>query len=274
MTMNAYPFVKWAGGKRQLLAAILGHLPSSIKTYYEPFVGGGAVFFHLSREGAYDRAVLSDTNPDLANVYRVLSHPEKTDAIIDLLSTYIYDREFYLEIRAKVPSDLTDVEAAARMLYLNRVGFNGLYRVNKKGLFNVPFGRYTNPTICNEANLREVSKVLSGVTFTQADFELACQAAQPGDVVYLDPPYLPLSATSAFTEYTAGGFGVQEHHRLARQFAELADRGVFALLSNSDCPLVWDMYSKFPVYQVPAKRSINSKGTSRGHVGELLIRTF
>lgn len=270
---RAQPFIKWAGGKRQLLPAILSRMPSGMGTYYEPFIGGGAVFFVLDAEDAFDQAIIGDCNPELINAYSTLSDLTQLETVITLLKGYPYDRTFYEEMRKKKPADLTAAERAARFIYLNRTGFNGLYRVNKKGEFNVPFGKYTNPTICDEANLRQVSGALrqDRVTCRIGDFEAQVVSAKAGDMVYFDPPYMPLSITSSFTEYMAGGFTLTDQERLARCFKVLADRGVGVLLSNSDTPKVRELYAGFQQDVVSAKRSINAKADRRGPVSELLI---
>lgn len=264
------PFVKWAGGKRQILPAILGRLPTEIKTYYEPFVGGGAVFFALAHEGAFDRAVINDLNSELTDAFQTLG-TGGAQAVIDLLSTYPHERGFFENLRRHVPAELSLEARAARFIYLNRIGFNGLYRVNQKGQFNVPFGKYENPTICDEDNLLAVAKALVGVEVQCRDFEGSVEPSKPGDTVYFDPPYIPLSETSNFTAYTEGGFGLREHERLAQCFRRLADRGVAVLLSNSDTAKSRELYDGLKIERVMARRNINSKGTKRGEVSELLV---
>ena len=266
---KASPIVKWAGGKRQLLSEIRRRLPKKIETYYEPFVGGGAVFFALANRKAFKKAVLNDMNSELVDTYRVLSDG-RTEEVIELLKTYPYDPDFYNEIRAR-SIGLSQVERVARFLYLNKTGFNGLYRVNSKGGFNVPFGKYTNPNIVNAGGLLEAAKVLQGVTLECQDFSLSVANAQKGDVVYFDPPYLPKSDTANFTAYTEGGFGLPEHEKLAALFRELAARGVSVLLSNADVPVTRQLYRGFRVSRVQSKRNINSSGEKRGLVGEILV---
>lgn len=266
------PFVKWAGGKRQLLPAILSRLPTDIRTFYEPFVGGGAVFFALAREGAFDQARVNDLNEDLIQAYRTLADANGLVSVIALLKTYPYDRTFFEDIRRRVPRELSDAERTARFIYLNRAGFNGLYRVNRKGEFNVPFGKYTNPTICDESNLKAVHECLQQkVSFHLQDFEPFVESAQEGDAVYFDPPYLPVSDTANFTEYTEEGFGITEHRRLAATFRRLAERGVAVLLSNSDMPQIRALFEGFRIDTVAARRNINSDGDKRGPVSELLV---
>lgn len=275
---DSRPPCKWVGGKGQLLPELHRLKPSSFHAYYEPFVGGGALFFSLASAGFFrarvdPRATLSDTNEDLIQFYRTLREfPEK---LINTMKQYVYEEETYYAVRAYDPKQLTDVERASRFLYLNKTCFNGLYRVNKAGKFNVPFGRYTNPTICDEDNLIACSKALRGVSIECEDFErmTACAVA-PGSLVYFDPPYVPLSKTSDFTGYTKDGFNDKEHVRLARVFAQLADRGVYAMLSNSDTPFTRELYKDFDITEVMAKRHVNSKADKRGAVKEIIVRSW
>jgi DNA adenine methylase len=262
------PFLKWAGGKSQLLHEILPRLPERIATYYEPFVGGGAVFFALARERRFERAVLADTNPELVEVYRTIQ--QDVDGLIsELLRLKArHSQEHYYQVRASRPRSRT--ARAARVIYLNKTGFNGLYRLNSSGQFNVPFGRYKNPKICDEPVLRAAAQALEQATIEVADFEQICRRARPGDTVYLDPPYVPLSDTAYFTAYAKDPFGMVEHRRLAAAFADLAQREVFALLSNSDTPETRQLYRAFRCEFVPVARSINSKSDARGPVSELL----
>lgn len=262
------PFLKWAGGKTALLPEILPRLPARIDTYYEPFLGGGAVFFALAAERRFGRALLGDANEDLVDTYVALATDPK--AVIEALSKHVYEESYYYTMRASKPKTLA--ARAARFIYLNRTCFNGLYRVNKKGEFNVPFGRYTNPTICDAENLGAVSMVLrDSVAIANVDFENLAANAREGDVVYYDPPYVPLTPTSSFTSFTAGGFGLNEQIRLRDSFKELDARGVHVLLSNSDTPVVRELYAGFKLAKVRVPRRINSKGGKRGDVGELLI---
>lgn len=238
------PFVKWVGGKRQLLRQFreLGLYPPEdfnpmTNTYYEPFVGGGAVFFDLLPKNAE----LSDLNKELVTTYNVIK--ENVDELIESLQKHIYDKEYYLRVRAKKLEDLSDVEIASRFIFLNRTGFNGLYRVNKSGQFNVPFGRYNNPVICDEDNLRRVSDVLQDVTITHRDYKDILKTAKSGDFIYLDPPYYPINATSSFTSYTAEGFLEKEQTELRNTFVMLHEKGCFVMLSNSDTPFINELYS-------------------------------
>lgn len=265
----ARPPLKAVGGKTFLLPEILPRLPTKIKTYYEPFVGGGAVFFALAAEKRFKNVVLGDANLEFVNVYTALWRDP--DAVISALKKHVYDEKYYYKVRAHVPT--TPVARAARTIYLNKTGFNGLFRVNRKGDFNVPFGRYTNPMICDEANLRAVAAVLREMNtkLLWSDFEKTVSLAKRGDSVYFDCPYAPLSETANFTAYTAGGFGPKDQERLRDVAKKLIDRGVFVLLSNSDTPFVRKLYKGFKIEKVEAPRRVNSKGGKRGNVGELLI---
>lgn len=265
----ARPFIKWAGGKTALLSEILPRLPAKINTYYEPFVGGGAVFFALAAEKRFKRAVLTDGNEEVSHAYMALEND--VDGVARALKKHVYNEKHYYAVRAQNPEKLGTNSRAARFIYLNRTCFNGLYRVNRKGEFNVPFGKYANPTICDEENLRAVAEVLHGVDGRLSDFEETVSDAKRGDTVYMDPPYAPASETADFTAYTAGGFGPKDQERLRDVAKKLIDRGVFVLLSNSDTPFVRKLYKGFKIEKVEAPRRVNSKGGKRGNVGELLI---
>ncbi len=264
--MIAKPFLKWAGGKTALLPEILPRLPKKIKYYYEPFVGGGAVFFALAAEKRFKRAALGDINEELVETY--ISVSREVDKVIEHLkieASKHSEKNFY-KVRAR-----EGIFVASRMIYLNRTCFNGLYRVNRKGQFNVPFGDYKNPTICDEENLRACSLALQDVEeFFPKDFQFV-EEARRGDTVYFDPPYAPVSDTANFTAFAKGGFGEEEQERLRDCFARLDGRGVHVLLSNSDTPFVRKLYKGFKLDKVEAPRRINSKGGKRGNVGELLI---
>jgi DNA adenine methylase len=264
--------LKWAGGKTQLLDKILPRLPRKIDTYFEPFVGGGAVFFALAAEGRFRRAVLSDLNHDLIAVYRALQEDvESLIAELRRLEGKIGESDYY-RIRSRQPTARTPrSRVAARVIYLNKTGFNGLYRVNRSGRFNVPFGRNKNPKVCDEPNLRAAAQALRGVSIECKDFETVCRRARPQDVVYFDPPYLPVSSTAKFTDYHHEPFLRAEHQRLADVMRRLGSRQVFALLSNSDTRETRRLYAGLSVQSVAAVRAINSKVDQRGPVGELLV---
>lgn len=272
------PFVKWVGGKRQLLRQFreLGLYPPEdfnpiTSTYYEPFVGGGAVFFDLLPKNAE----LSDLNNELVTTYNVIKN--NVGELIQSLQKHIYDKDYYLEVRAEKVEDLSDVEIASRFIFLNRTGFNGLYRVNKSGQFNVPFGRYNNPVICDEDNLRRVSDALQDVTITHQDYKNVLKTAKIGDFIYLDPPYYPINATSSFTSYTAEGFLEKEQTELRDTFVKLHKKGCFVMLSNSDTPFINELYSGLDgitINKITAGRAINSKGSGRGKITEVLVTNY
>jgi DNA adenine methylase len=264
----ARPVLKWAGGKTKLVEVICELLPQKVETYFEPFVGGAAVFFALARLQRCRHAVLSDRNPELVNVYQAL----KTDVegVIATLRKWKYDETTFYRLRDEYHPK-TSVKQAARTIYLNKTGYNGLYRVNRSGQFNVPFGRHTNPTICDEPNLRLAAQCLSNVTLGVDDFESICRRAKTGDAVYLDPPYLPVSETAYFTSYDRHPFGLEEHQRLARVFSDLAERKVLAVLSNSDTPETRALYRGWSIKHLQVPRAINSRASNRGPVGELLV---
>jgi len=264
---RATPLLKWAGGKRQLEGVILERLPPVIETYYEPFVGGGAIFFALAAERRFRRAVLSDQNSELIETYVAVR--DDVDAVLGELSNLPYSEADYYRIRASAPRKAA--RRAARMIYLNRAGYNGLYRVNRAGKFNVPFGRYDAPNICDEGRLRAVCRALAGVELVVTDFAHVLESAKRGDAVYFDPPYAPVSATARFAEYHKLPFGADEQARLAEVFHDLGRRGVAALLSNSDVALTRKLFRGFDIKTVPARRNINSKADARGPVAEILV---
>jgi DNA adenine methylase len=267
------PFVKWAGGKRQLLPELRRHVPKhhgpeQQGRYFEPFVGGGALFFELRPA----RAVLTDVNERLIRTYRGVR--DDVEHVIALLRSYERDHEeaFFYRLRDMDIDADGDAQVAAWFIYLNKVGFNGLYRVNRQNRFNVPFGRHKNPTICDEATLRACSRALAGATIEVADFESAVASAAPGDLVYFDPPYVPLSVTSSFTSYTSSGFDSKAQLRLRDLALQLKQRGVHVMLSNSSAEFVRELYEEgFTISEVSATRLVNSKATGRGAITELII---
>lgn len=271
--LRARPFLKWAGSKRASVTTISVILPAQMRRYYEPMVGGGALFFWLAAQpGRFQSAVISDVNRELINCYQVIR--EQLDTLIDRLRACPYDKAFYAQTRAMNPVTMPRLERAVRFIYLNKSCFNGLYRVNRDGQFNVPFGRYTNPTICDAENLRRVYRLLSGperVRILNEDYVAAIATAEPGDAVYFDPPYVPVSKTANFTAYGPDAFGPDEQRRLANVFRGLANRGIAVALSNSAAPLVYDLYQGFRMRPVEVRRSINSKASKRGAVTEVLI---
>lgn len=275
---KAKPFVKWVGGKRQLLQQFkdLGLYPpggfNPIKnTYYEPFVGGGAVFFDLLPKNA----VLSDLNKELVITYNVIKND--VGALVRSLKKHKNEKDYFLKIRAKDTKKLSDVEIASRFIYLNRTCFNGLYRVNKSGGFNVPFGDNKNPLICDAGNLPKVSIALKSVQIKHQDYKEVLKKAKKGDFIYFDPPYYPISKTASFTSYTADSFLDKEQIELRDTFIELHKRGCFVMLSNSDTPFINKIYSGIKgvkINKVFAGRAINSKGSGRGRISEVLITNY
>lgn len=271
--VGAVPFVKWPGGKRQLLPRILPYVPEHVNTYFEPFVGGGAVFFALANAKRFDRAVLMDANLELVRTYWALQ--QDVEGVIAQLQVWDKDKDAFLEIRGLNPDDLSHTLCGARTIYLNRLCFNGLYRVNGSGKFNAPFGDTKVDWEATFARLRlSAGQLDHGRVFVKhMDFSQVAHMAQPGDFVYFDPPYIPLTRTAKFTAYTPGGFGGPEHDKLASVFRELKERGVTALLSNSDTDLSRQLYDGMKIETVQARRGINRDGAKRGPVGELLVST-
>lgn len=259
------PFVKWVGGKSQLLGALRAVTPKSFGRYFEPFVGGGALFFDLAPQNA----VLTDVNEELINAYGVIR--DQVEPLIRALRKYAYDKDLYYETRAKDPRALEPVARAARTVFLNRTGFNGLYRVNKSGLFNVPFGRYDDPLICDEGNLRGCAKVLATAELAVRGFDAVLDYAVAGDFVYFDPPYLPASATADFTTYSASGFNLAQHQRLADVVRELVRRKVQVLLSNADVPLARDLYEGLSITSIDVSRSVSASAEGRVVAKEIIV---
>lgn len=265
---TARPWAKWVGGKTALLPEILPRLPKKIKTYYEPFVGGGAVFFALAAEKRFKRAVIGDVNEELMNVYAAIA--ENPDVLMAFLEQgFGQDEQSYYRIRAQDPK--TPLARAARTLYLNKVGFNGLFRVNRKGGFNVPWGKQEGRALFDRENLLACSTALREAALTSLSFENTVLPAKRGDVCYFDPPYFPVSSTSNFTSYTSSGFDRADQIHLRLVAKQLVDRGVYVLISNADTPEVRKLYKGFRIEEVQAPRRVNSKGSKRGNVGELLI---
>jgi len=268
------PFLKWAGGKTQLLDALMARMPARFRTYHEPFLGGGALFFGLYRAGTLNHAFLSDSNAELIDTY--IAVRDHADEVIARLGRYPHDEAFYYALRAQDPWQLSLPERAARMIYLNKTGYNGLYRVNRQGKFNVPFGRYKSPRYLDPDNLRAVSRALQTATIRRMSFEEAVRDVRPGDWVYFDPPYAPLSNTAHFTAYQAHGFSAEDQARLRDVCLELSDAGAWIMVSNSDTELIRELYAHppFRVQAVEARRNINSKAAGRGKIQELIITNY
>lgn len=265
-----YPFVKWLGGKARMAKHVLARLPNECDTYYEPMVGGGAVFVEMAKAGRFKNAVLSDTNWELITTWRTIKS-EVPDLIKELKKNrYVYDKKVFLEIRKEDPTIMDPVRVAARFIYLNRTCFNGLYRVNGSGKFNSPFGKYTDPVICDIANLKAVSGLLANVEIRNEDFEGGIRGAGSRDAIYFDPPYIPISSTSNFDKYTAGGFNLSNHERLSEVFSSLADKGARVVLSNSSSKDSIRLYGKFDIDRIIGSRSVGGPADCRGSVEEIL----
>lgn len=279
--MRPSPFVKWAGGKARLLRQLAPYFPASFGRYIEPYVGGGAVFFHLFRNGRLGdrKTVLIDSLEELVNCYRTIQNSVE-DLIAELRwhERHKGDKEYFYAVRAwdRTPgyAQRDGIERAARFIFLNRTCYNGLYRVNRSGKFNVPFGRHQNPNICQADNLRAVSQALQGVVLLAGDFTHCLETAEAGDFVYLDPPYDPLSRTANFTSYTRDDFGKADQRRLADLFRELDRRGCQIMLSNSSTQFIRDLYSGYEQVEVQAIRAINSRSSARGPIPELLVMNY
>jgi DNA adenine methylase len=273
------PFVKWAGGKRQLIPILNQNLPESFGTYYEPFLGGGALLFYILTDKNGQKCSISDLNSDLVLAYTTIR--DRTDALITSLKNheknYQKDSEsYYYSIRESNPR--SEIEKTSRLIFLNKTCFNGLYRVNSKGKFNVPLGKYSNPNIVNEENIRAVSHILqsSRTSIKCRDFEAVLRDAKKGDLIYFDPPYQPVSTTSNFTSYTTKDFTYDDLTRLAELCLKLDSRGCNVLLSNSDSQEVTDIFTKNPwkITKIAANRSINSNSKKRTGHFELLIKNY
>ena len=275
--LRGKPFVKWAGGKRQIIDKLKKYVPYEYNTYFEPFVGGGALLFELSPK----KAVINDYNEELINVYKCIKDEEKFDAMCRELDHHEsnHSEEYYYEIRnidrdKKKFNKLADYKRAARTIYLNKACFNGLYRVNSKNEFNVPFGKKIKVNTYEGPNLGIVHCLLNvyDIQLLSTDFEEAVKDAKAGDFIYFDPPYD--SETSTFNSYTENGFGKEEQIRLARVFKELADRGCYVMLSNHNTKLVNELYEGFNIHVIEAKRNINANGKKRGKVEEVIITNY
>lgn len=277
-TIPAAPLLKWAGGKGQLLEQYRAFFPARVETYYEPFVGSAAVFFYLQAQGFARRYVLSDVNADLINVYHVVR--DDLENLLVLLAKHQarHSAEHFYAVRAMDRDsrwkDTPAVVRAARMIYLNKTCYNGLWRVNSRGYFNAPMGRYKNPTILDEPRLRAASAALQCAEVVVCDFKAAVQEAQTGDFVYFDPPYHPVSATANFTSYAKDDFGVEDQQALAQVFHDLHARGCQVMLSNSDTALIRDLYRDFRIETVYARRLINSRAEKRGPITEVVVLNY
>ncbi len=267
------PILKWVGGKRQLLADIIPLINKRCSTYVEPFVGGGAVFFELQP----NKAIINDYNPELINVYEVVrDFPEELIVSLEKHSRENTEEYFYklraLDRNAEY-SKMSNIQRAARIVYLNKTCYNGLYRVNSAGQFNSPYGKYKNPNIVNATAIRAMSKYLRNpkITIKQGDYREVLKRVRKGAFVYLDPPYMPISSSASFTGYTENGFSYEQQVALKDECDKLKEKGIAFLQSNSDCPEIRDLYKKYDVRTVQVKRSINSDANKRGEISEVLI---
>lgn len=269
---ETYPIVKWVGGKRQLMFELLENIPKSYNRYFEPFIGGGALFFELKPNNAY----ISDMNEELINLYQVVR--DNVEELIKDLQKHDISKEYFMQIRnidrTKKYQNWSDVKKASRFIYLNRTCFNGMYRVNSKGEFNVPFGNYKNPRIIDENNLINCSNLLQKTEIKNADFSKILNYIQKGDFVYFDPPYVPLNETSSFTSYTKDGFDIDMQFKLRDICDELDSMGVKFMLSNSDTKLVNELYANYEIKKVFASRQINANPNGRGKITEVLVKNY
>lgn len=272
------PFLKWAGGKRQLLPIIRKYYPNDYNRYFEPFVGAGAVFMDLQRNDI----VINDLNEELINTYRVVK--DDVNTLIDLLQIHAKNnnKDYYYKVRMYdrdgTIENMSSTARAARFIYLNKTCFNGLYRVNSKGQFNVPFGNYKNPNIVNESVLREVSTYFNNnkVKILNTDYKASLKDAKKGDFIYLDPPYAPIDKKQSFVSYTSSGFNLDDQRELRDVFVELHNKGCYVMLSNSSVPVIKDLYKEFEetTKTIGATRMINSNAKGRGKVDEVLVMNY
>lgn len=270
------PFTKWTGGKRQLLPVIRELIPKTYNRYFEPFVGGGALFFDLAPKDA----VINDFNAELINCYQqIKDNPQELIEILKVHQEY-NSKEYYLDLRSADRDEridmMSEVQRAARILYMLRVDFNGLYRVNSKNQFNVPYGRYKNPKIVDEELISAISVYINNnqLEIKVGDFEKAIVDVRTGDFVYFDPPYIPLSETSAFTSYTHEGFSFADQVRLRDAFKRLSDTGAYVMLSNSSSALAEELYKDFNIHYVEATRTNGAKSSSRGKISEIIVTNY
>ncbi len=269
------PFLKWVGGKRQLLKNLTDLMPSKINAYCEPFIGGGALLFHLQPDIAY----INDINSELINVYKVVK--ENIDELLIELSRYKNEPEIFYEVRnwdrdKNFYASLSNIQRAARIIFLNKTCFNGLYRVNNSGEFNTPFGYYRKPNIVNEPVLRAVNNYFNNaeIYLSYYDYADVLLTLKKGTFVYLDPPYDPVSESSNFTGYSKGGFSKNEQIRLRECCDDLTKRGIKFMLSNSATDFIKEQYSEYNITIVKAKRVVNSVGYKRGDIDEVIIRNY
>jgi len=267
------PVIKWVGGKRQLIHEIKKHMPQQYNRYFEPFIGGAALFFELKQKNSF----INDYNPELTNLYEIIK--SKPKELIADLKKHKNREEYYYTLRAldrdpQKYKKISKVKKASRFIFLNKTGYNGLYRVNKKGQNNVPYGRYVNPTIFEEENILECSKRLQDTTIMTGDFENIKEHIEEGDFIYFDPPYVPLNATSNFTGYTDKGFDEDMQFRLKELCDYIDAKGAYFLLSNSYTDFILDLYKEYTIITVEANRALNCKANGRGKIKEVLVKNY
>jgi DNA adenine methylase len=274
----AKPIIKSAGGKGQLLSDLTARMPKEFERYHEPFGGGLALFLHLWNEGRVPKgSSVGDANPDLIQLYQTLQKDPR--GIMHWLSE-VYNKneaDYYYAVRAQDPDTLEPAERAARLIYLNKTCFNGLYRVNKQGEFNVPFGKYKKPAFPTDEEIEAIAEALKSVTFYAGDYKAHCKKhVKKGSFVYFDPPYMPVSETANFTEFTQDGFDEFNQLELCNTATALAEKGALVMASNADLPVIEKLYrdSGFTIHKVRARRAINSRGERRGPVGELIMTSY
>lgn len=267
-------FIKWAGGKTQLLSQFEKFFPTQFNRYYEPFLGSGAVFFYIKKLYPEKEFFLSDNNPELINCYEFVKND--LEGLLELLREHRskHNKEYYYSQRNMDINNLSKIESAARFIYLNKTCFNGLFRVNSKGKFNVPIGSYKNPSIFKEKDMVKAHKLLQDVTLKTMLFEEIINFALPDDFIYFDPPYYPLSPTSNFTSYTSTSFSEKDQQRLAEVYRELDKKGCLLMLSNSYSNFILELYSDYRIEKVSAKRMINCNGNGRGAIAEAVILNY
>lgn len=268
------PVLKWAGGKRQLLPDLMKKIPQNFKGYYEPFIGGAALLASLYSIGKIESCVISDVNRDIFNLYVIIK--EEPQQFINELNNLKFknSKEDYYEARSLFNSTDDSLTRSVLLIYLNRHGYNGLYMVNSRNKFNVPFGSYHNPSMPSSENILAMSEMLQSFTILNSDFEIAVSDAKRGDFVYFDPPYMPLNSTSNFTSYTSSGFNGVEQERLAEVFKKLTEKGVYVMESNSNMDFIRELYDGYELLEVDARRNINFMGTRRGEVKEIIITNY
>jgi DNA adenine methylase len=272
---KARPFIQWVGGKREMIPQYEKLIPKKFNNYYEPFLGGGAMFFYLQP----NKAILSDNNKELIKTYEgVRDNPEEVIKLLKELRSK-HSEELFKKIRnidrqVNIFANLNSAEIAARMIYLNQTCFNGLYRVNQQGQFNVPIGSSLNRLICDEHTIRSASKILKSITIQESDFETSTRKAKAGDFIYLDPPYYPISINSDFTRYTKEKFYQEDQVRLKQEIDHLSKIGCKIMLSNSDCDFIKNLYKEYKIHTVYSGRTLNCKKDQRGKVSELLITNY